>query len=50
MYYALWYIFTDEERTTNAISVSPLSLEKMHREILVDYNNLYIRIPLIKLL
>ena len=41
MYYALWYIFTDEERSTNAISVSPLSLEKMHREILVDYNNLY---------
>jgi len=41
MYYALWYIFTDEERTTNAISVYPLSLENLHEEILLNPNNLY---------
>jgi hypothetical protein len=41
MYYALWYIFKDGERTTNAISVYPLSLENLHEKILLDYDNLY---------
>jgi hypothetical protein len=41
MIYALWYYFKDGEKTTNAVSLNPQSLLKLHEEIILNNNNLY---------
>jgi hypothetical protein len=41
MIYALWYIFRDDEKTTNAISLDKNILDNLQKQTELNFNNLY---------